>query len=125
MEREIRSQIEVIKFKRLILEMFLGYPNYVYFKMVDEVVSNQKSLQDLVDSKILIKGEHRDSEGNTNKGYSLGINALSLISAWESERYAKETTILTKRIEGLTICVLLLTLVMAVLTFAMVYSAFF
>jgi len=114
--KKVREEIEVEKFKWLIKDMFRGYPNYRYFKIVENIIKTEESRNDLIEAKILISGKYRDEQGNAQDGYSLGANALPLVSAWNNEELAKDTRNFTKSINNLTIWLLFLTGITVLLT---------
>lgn len=95
------DKIEVEKFKRLIRDMYRGFPNWQYRKMVEEVVVTEEMRKSLLDSKFLLKEKHVQN-GQEYDIYMLGPNALNLVSAWETED-------LTKSIKRLTWAVLVMT----------------
>jgi len=97
------EKIEVNKFKKLIKEMYEGFPNYVYYGMVEDVIKNEAILKNLIKHDFLIEGECIDGEGKTRKAYSLGVNALPIVSSW--------------KIETFTIWLIILTAVLAILTY--------
>ena len=98
--------IEVNKFKELIKEMLRGYPNYVYYGLVEKVI-NKSVIKDLLKNKFLTKGK-TILEGKEVPGYSLGVNALPIVSAWETEE-------LTRKIKWLTIIVIAIAIISVVI----------
>ncbi len=115
--------IEVEKFKRLILEMYQGFPNWFYSKMVEDVITISKVRQELVDAKFLIK-EQNVIGGKVKRMYMLGPTALPLVSAWESENYAKQTKNLTQWLTILTLILIVFTGTLIALTTAMFIKMF-
>jgi hypothetical protein len=99
----MKEKIEVDKFKKLIKDMFRGFPNWQYKGMVEQVIVTENMRNELIKSGYLIKEEHRKDNQDFNI-YMLGPNALPLVSAWETEE-------LTKKIKGLTIAVITLTII--------------
>jgi len=97
----INQKIEVDKFKKLIREMYRGFPNWQFRKMVESVIVTDEMRKALIDAKFLMKEEYV-ADGNKCDVYMLGPNALSLVSAWETED-------LTKSIRKLTWAVIVLT----------------
>ena len=100
------EKIEVEKFRRLILEMYDGFPNYRYFGMVEDVIKSEKDRKRLIKHGFLIKEK-------TNKGehYSLGPNALSLVSSWKTEELTKNVRKLTWLLVVLTASLLALAII--------------
>lgn len=101
------KEIEVKKFKKLVTEMFRGYPNYFYFGMVEADINKEK-IDDLVKNGFLVKGEIIGRRKKTD-AYSLGINALPIVSAWETEE-------LTRKIKFLTIVIIVLTVITIIIS---------
>jgi hypothetical protein len=110
---KIREPLEVNKFKDLIKQMYNGFPNFIFFKMVEDVVKTQDIRRHLLKNKFFIKGPYRDADGNIREGYSLGINALPYANALETEELTHKMLNLTKSINRLTKCVVALTLFVA------------
>lgn len=96
-----KDKIEVEKFKKLIRDMYRGFPNWQYRKMVEDVIITDEMRKSLLDSKFLLKEKHVQ-KGQEYDVYMLGPNALNLVSAWETED-------LTKSIKKLTWAVFILT----------------
>lgn len=95
------NEIEVNKFKKLIKDMYRGFPNWQYRKMVEDVVITEEIRKSLLDSRFLLKEKHV-KDGKKYDVYMLGTNALNLVSSWETEE-------LTKSIRKLTLAVLIMT----------------
>jgi UDP-galactopyranose mutase len=53
-----RSKVEVESFKALIKDMYRGFPNWQYNKMVEDVIKTQKMRDELVSAKFLLKEPH-------------------------------------------------------------------
>src|SRR3989338_7723464 len=98
------------------LSLWIGISIYRYFKIVENIIKTEESRNDLIEAKILISGKYRDEQGNAQDGYSLGANALPLVSAWNNEELAKDTRNFTKSINNLTIWLLFLTGITVLLT---------
>lgn len=101
------TEIEVKKFEKLIKEMYRGFPNWQFRKMVEDVVVTDEMRKQLIDVKYLIKEQHVVN-GQKSDVYMLGPNALTLVSAWETEE-------LTRSIKKLTWAVIIMTGVSLVL----------
>ncbi len=95
------NKVEVERFKKLIREMYRGFPNWQYRKMVEDVIITDEMRKSLLDSKFLLKEKHVQN-GQEYDIYMLGPSALNLVSAWETED-------LTKSIKRLTWTVLIMT----------------
>jgi hypothetical protein len=111
-----KVEIEVEKFKKLIKEMYRGFPNWQFRKMVEEVIVTEDMRKSLLDSKFLLKETHV-AEGKEYDVYTLGVNALPLVSAWETEE-------LTKSIRKLTWAVLIMTGISLLLLVAQTLNIF-
>jgi hypothetical protein len=86
----IKKDIEVEKFKKLILEMYQGFPGFVYFGMVEEAVKSKKTRAMLVEKGFLIREKIEGKEV-----YRLGPTATSLVVAWKTEDLTKWILFLT------------------------------
>jgi len=80
LSRRIKSKedIEVEKFKKLILDMHRGFPAYVYFDL--DKIFPKETLNMLVVNKYLLKAE-KDGKN----AHRLGPTSVSLVSAWNTE----------------------------------------
>ena len=101
-DKILKEKVDVEKFKKLIKEMYKGFPNFEYRGMVEKIITTEKVREELEKAKFLIKEEFADREGNLYNMYMLGPSALPLISAWKTED-------LTKKIKTLTIWILVIT----------------
>lgn len=88
------GEIEVNKFKKVILDMYRGFPNFQYSGMVEQVVITQNVRDKLIDSGFLIR-ENNASDYGESEIYMLGPNALALVSAWNTEDLTRQIRILT------------------------------
>jgi len=88
------TRIEANGFKKLILDMYRGFPNFQYSGMVEQVVVMQNVRDKLVDGGFLIK-ENNASDYGESEIYMLGPNALALVSAWNTEDLTRQIRILT------------------------------
>ena len=88
------SKVEVESFKELIKDMYRGFPNWQYNKMVESVIKTQKMRDELVNAKFLVREPHV-FQGQQTELYMLGPNALQLVSAWETEELSKKVRKLT------------------------------
>ncbi|MFH1365040.1 MAG: hypothetical protein ABIH28_00455 [archaeon] len=107
---KINQKIEVNKFKKLIREMYRGFPNWQFRKMVEEVIVTDEMRNALIDAKFLMKEEHV-ADGKKYDVYMLGPNALSLVSTWETEDLTKSIRKLTLAViimTGISLCLLIL-----------------
>lgn len=95
------TEIEVKKFKKLIKEMYEGFPNIQFRKKVEDVVVTDEMRKQLIDAKYLVR-EPYVMNGQESYFYMIGPNALALVSAWETEE-------LTKSIKKLTWAVIIMT----------------
>lgn len=95
------------KFKKVILEMYNGFPNVTHYGKVEKAVISSEMRDKLVEKGYLIKEIDRDMENKPHTGYALGPNALPLVCAWKNEE-------LTKRIKYLTIVIAFLTIVLVI-----------
>ncbi len=94
------EEIEVEKFKKLIKDMYKGFPNWVYHERLISII-NKDMIDHLVENKFLIKWTPKDPA--EQRVYSLGVNALPLVSSWQIE-------VLTSWLIVLTIVLLILTI---------------
>lgn len=103
----MREKLEVSKFKKLIKEMYKGFPNYYYFGMVEQNIPNEEIREEVIDQKILVKlkGKHNDKQDK----YILGMNGLNLVNSWKNEELAN-------RMKNLTWVLVFLTAVLTILT---------
>jgi hypothetical protein len=88
------EKVEVDKFKKLILDMYRGFPNFQYSGMVEQVVITQNVRDKLIEGDFLLKEKHA-REGINYDVYMLGPNALALVSAWNTENLTRQIRILT------------------------------
>ncbi len=98
MKIKMKEKIEVNKFRKLILDMYRGFPNYRYFGMVEPVIKKE-DINQLIKHGFLVKEK-------TDKGdqYSLGPNALLIVNSWKMED-------LTNKIFFLTITMIVLVII--------------
>ena len=115
-----RDKIEVEKFKKLVKEMFRGYPNYFYFGMVEPVIGKDRII-DLVRNKFLVKTKTVQN-GKKVDAYYLGVNALPIVSAWKTEEFAWETKELTRQIKILTWVIIGLTIISIIISIASLFN---
>ncbi len=79
-------------FKKLMLSMYRGFPNSrVAEKAVKSIIVTDEDLDLLCEGKFLLR---EPADGGYQ--YGLGPNALSLISAWKTERLTENLQKLTK-----------------------------
>ena len=90
----MRKDIEVNKFEKLVKEMYAGFPNWHFIGMVEKVVKTKKVRDILVKNHFFIK-EQVKKEKKLQDQYMIGPAALPLVSAWNSEKLAKDIKILT------------------------------
>jgi hypothetical protein len=98
------NEIEVNKFKKLILEMFDGFPNLIVVGKVEQVVKNDDMIVKLLDAGYLVRDTTIEN-GVKQVGYFLGPGALPLVSSWKSEE-------LTDKVKKMTYTLLLLTFIL-------------
>ena len=105
----LKGKVEIKKFKKLIKKMYNGFPTFIFHGEVEEVIKTDETIQHLIDNKILVE---RNFFGNREYKicYSLGVGALPLISAWETEE-------LTNQIKWLTVSIIIMTIVLIILEF--------
>lgn len=94
-------------FKKVILEMYNGFPNVTHFDKVEKAVISSEMRDKLVEKDYLIKETYIDMQNKSHTGYMLGTNALPLVCAWKNEE-------LTKQIKYLTIAITFLTIVLVI-----------
>ncbi len=88
--------------KKILLSMYANFSgNFISSDYIKSEIENPFVIQSLVENHYL--------EPMGEKDYSLGANALPLISAWKTEE-------LTKKITALTILVVILTIIMAMIS---------
>lgn len=90
----VETKVEVNRFKKLILDMYRGFPNFQYSGMVEQVVVMQNVRDKLIESGFLLREKHA-REGIAYDVYMLGPNALALVSAWNTEDLTRQIRILT------------------------------
>jgi len=93
-----KPKTNVDKFKELIQEMHRGFPNWKYYNV--EAVIPKNTLDRLHDDDIIVHSYTKDEHGRNL--YSLGSVGVQLVSSWNNEDAAKETTKLTSDIKFLT-----------------------
>lgn len=96
------EKIEIEKFKDLFLDMYRGFPNYIYTAEEVKKIIKPAALLVLRSEKYLILLTDNMDEKKT-KYYMLGPNALSLISAWKNERTSNRIEKLTNVLTLFTI----------------------
>ena len=104
------KEIEVDKFKNLILKMHRGFPNYI-FSGVESMIITEDIRNNLIQNGFLIKEVNRDMDGKQHPGYMLGPNSLTLVSSWMNEKIARQ-------VRNLNIILIALTLVLISMTVA-------
>ncbi len=99
---KMKEKIEVNKFKKLILDMYRGFPSYRYFNnMVEQVIKTEEDRNRLIKHGFLVK----EKTGKRDQyKYSLGPNALLLVNSWKMEK-------LTNRILSLTTAMIVLVII--------------
>lgn len=95
------TEVEVDNFRKLIKDMYDGFPNGQVRTIVERVVITEAMRNHLVDTKFLLKESHV-VDGREEVWYMLGPNSLALLSSWETEE-------LTKSIKKLTWVVVVMT----------------
>src|SRR3989344_5604949 len=106
-EEALKGKVEIKKFKRLVKEMYSGFPNYILFEKVEDIIKTENMRHHLMKEGFLTMESHY-KESKEIIGYSLGINALPLVSAWETEK-------LTNKIRWFTVSIIILTIVLITL----------
>ncbi len=104
MKIKMKEKIEVNKFRKLILDMYRGFPNYRYFNMVEQVIEEEDRNR-LIKHGFLVKEKIGERDL-----YSLGPNALLLVNSWKMED-------LTNKIVLLTIIMIVLVIIQIALFF--------
>ncbi|MCX6822249.1 MAG: hypothetical protein NTW30_05745 [Candidatus Aenigmarchaeota archaeon] len=105
------EEIEVEKFNDLVLDMYRGFPNYIY-SGVENIIISESVRRKLVEKDFLMEDSSIEN-GERRIGYMLGPNMLPLISSWKNESLAE-------KIKNLTIIIVCLTVVLicvAILSF--------
>lgn len=97
------EKIEVQKFRKLILDMHRGYPNWRYRGMVEQVIKTEKDRKRLVKSGVLIEENIADG-----KQYSLGQTGLLLVSSWKNEETSNAVKKLTLMLVILTVLIIVI-----------------
>jgi len=92
------EEIEVENFKALFLDMYRGFPRWLYGKQVEDIIPTKRMREELERRGFLVI--EREQRGFK---YSLGPNALLLISAWGTEKLTLHIMVLTLFVVGLTI----------------------
>lgn len=111
----MNEQVEVEKFKKLILDMYRGFPRWLYSKQVEDIIPTENMRKTLEKHGFLVIEPHGDEKG-TNYQYMLGPNALVLVSTWETEELAKSNVELTKSMKKWTIALVVITIILAIAT---------
>ncbi len=88
-------EIEVEKFKKLILDMYRGFPNWKYFGMVEQTIKDKKDIDQLVKSGILVRIKSKQSNPQIRTLFGLGPNGLLLVNSWKMEDLTKKLLWLT------------------------------
>ena len=117
----------ISEFKKLINEMYRGFPNYVYPLNIDAVISDLDVKQTLIDQGLLVKigrsiHVQPNSKPSEQELYMLGTNGLNLVNSWKIEELTKKLNTLTYVLVGLTVIIVILTLILVVLTGYLAYS---
>ena len=109
-EDYIYPRIQVEKFKKMILDMYKGFPNTVYSEGdVKQVIVGGDARKKLVEKGFLMEEIYIDEKGK-HLNYMLGPNALILVSSWKNEELAKWIKNLTIFLIGLTALLVILTI---------------
>ena len=102
----IKKKVE--NFKNLILDMYKGFPNYIYSD-IENIIISESIRKTLIENGYLIEESDRDEKGKHHTGYMLGPSMLPLISSWKNEELAKQ-------IKNLTVALVVLTVFLVILT---------
>lgn len=87
--------------KKILLSMYKNFSgNFISSKYIEEQIENPFVIQSL------IKNHYLEPMGTD---YSLGANALPLISAWKTEELSKEVRTMTRWLMILTAILLIIT----------------
>ncbi len=115
MERNTPIEVvEVEEFKKLVKEMYRGFPNYGYWN-IDKI--NKTMMKHLENTKFFIKGKYKDKDGSIKNGYSLGVVALPYVNSLKAEES-------NDIIKSLTVGIFLLNITLVILTFALLIKDF-
>jgi len=95
-KKAVEEGIEVTKFKKVVLDMYRGFPNYIYYGNLDELVTSPGMMDHLVANGFFIGVRGREN------AWRLGATALPLVSAWKSEEYARKSLQLSKVMKRMT-----------------------
>jgi hypothetical protein len=86
----MKQKTESRKFKELILDMYRGFPRWYYVGMIEPFIPLATDRENFVRLGFLIQ---KEVDGKTV--YGLGPNALSIVSAWETEHLTRQMHWLT------------------------------
>lgn len=108
-----------IKFKKLIMKMYWGFPNTLYDEDIVHPVFIMEDIRKiLVKHGFLIQEPYIARNKGTKKRYSLGPHAITLINYWKTEK-------LTKDMKKFTEALLLLTGALVALVILQIYIVLF
>lgn len=101
----VKQKIEVEGFKKLLLDMYKGFPNWFYREMVESVVKTEEMREELIKQGVLFR-----TKMDGKFFYSLGPNGLGLVSSWKNEELTSKMIKLTFVIAVLTVVLIAFTL---------------
>jgi hypothetical protein len=90
----MEEEIAVDEFKDLILEMYKGFPKYIFYGKVEKIIVTDEMREKLVNEGFLIRDSYLEN-GERHVGYMLGPAALPLVSSWKNEELANKIKLLT------------------------------
>jgi len=103
------SKYIVEKFKKKILEMHNGIPDFRYYGFVENLIPDKEIRDYMVNKEIFIKSKRKTPNGQDE--YFLGIKGMDLANNYRMEFLTEKIKKMTKWIVGLTITLLILTLI--------------
>ena len=94
-KKHLKKEIEVNKFKKLVKDMYRGFPNFQYSNEVEKIIVMEEVRDELIKHGFLIKMTPIVNKNGEKLPYMLGPNSLSLVSAWKTEKLTRWVIVLS------------------------------
>jgi len=103
------------RFKKIILEMHDGVPQFYFFGLLENLIPNEEIRNYFFEKDVFVKSKYKDEFGKIQ--YFLGVNGRVLANNYKTERLTEKMMKLNSHIRGLTWILLLLTVMMFIISF--------
>lgn len=106
------KEIDVERFKNMIFEMYKGFPNMYYSESeIKNVIVGWDVRKTLIKEGYFIEDTYWDTQKKKHVCYTLGPNALVLVSSWINEKIARQIKYLNLILISLTFALIILSII--------------